>query len=326
MQTIRAHLEQNLRAAGGYLLLVAPEGAGKSALAAKVTDLLAVPDMPLGPNADTVRQLAPWLPGVLLHMGKQSSQPDEITRLLLAQANTMLLRPVASPPSADPAADLDRAALAFSASPSRREIQRDSPRSNEMEYSLIRAQLADGTGLSQARYQRLVYEVLERLRDERGRAVIVIDALEEIGRHEDRLVFLPPSLPPGVTGLLTARPNTLAEKWAKQNLHNLTALKLDRLGREDIPPITRVPDDDTIGREFNDWVLERTSGVALVVRHIPDEIQPWRGLPAGFDWKAALTYCTAVKRTFGRTSEPRTFPTDWARYFSCLPCSSRSGH
>src|SRR5207249_2421522 len=57
LQTVCGYLQERLRSAGGYLLLIAIEGTGKSALAAKVTEVLAVPGAPLGPNAVTARQL-----------------------------------------------------------------------------------------------------------------------------------------------------------------------------------------------------------------------------------------------------------------------------
>ena len=223
-----------------------------------------------------MRRLAPWLPGTLLHMGKQSSRPHEITRLLLAQANTMLLRPVPIPPGLT-TSDMFKRVEPVRPGPSRRP-SRDGTRYGRDEgdssiLSLAVPEFSTEHGGFSERPQRLLYEALERLKEERGAAVLIVDALEEIGRGDGQLGFLPPTLPPGVAALLTVRPNTPAETWAKTKLHNVTSLTLDQLDREDIPLITRVSDESPQGSKFNDRVLAETSGVALVVRHIADEVR-----------------------------------------------------
>lgn len=94
---------ESLSHEGGFLLLVAPEGTGKSALSSEISRTLCVSEKsPHGAESASVISLAPWLPGALLHMGKQSSDSKEITKSLIAQANCMLLTKVQLPISENP--------------------------------------------------------------------------------------------------------------------------------------------------------------------------------------------------------------------------------
>jgi len=69
---------------GGYVLLTGPQGMGKSALTARLSEALNPSGDALGPDRIRTQDDAPWLPGALLHMGKQSKVPVEIVQLLLA--------------------------------------------------------------------------------------------------------------------------------------------------------------------------------------------------------------------------------------------------
>src|SRR5262249_11669386 len=50
-------------------------------------------------------------------------------------------------------------------------------------------------------------KALEAVRDKTGRAVVVLDALDELATVGERVTFLPPELPAGVRVVLTCRPD-----------------------------------------------------------------------------------------------------------------------
>src|SRR5579859_336026 len=85
---------KELQQADTYLVLLGSEGTGKSAICATISERLSSGSGVLGATATNVRKCAPWLPGVLLHFGKESNNSREIVQLLIAQANTMLLDPI----------------------------------------------------------------------------------------------------------------------------------------------------------------------------------------------------------------------------------------
>jgi hypothetical protein len=65
----------------------------------------------------------------------------------------------------------------------------------------------------------------------RGRALLVIDALDELAEGPDRLEFLPPALPAGVRVVLTGRPD----------IPLVEALRVRLAGRVEerpVPPLT----------------------------------------------------------------------------------------
>ena len=210
LKAVRRHLEEDLRPRGGYLLLTAPEGTGKSALSAKVTELLAHSADSLGRHATEVGRLAPWLPGVLLHFGKQSNLPQEIVPLLLAQANAMLLHTVAVPVPT-PATDL----------PAFDELQRSRPLEtlrfhSEGGFRVLARRRTRRDGRLEASYNPgeptgrppLAVSLMDRYRRAlAGRwhwrgwsknaesAVLVIDAIEEISSGGSRQRSLPAAAP-----------------------------------------------------------------------------------------------------------------------------------
>jgi WD40 repeat protein len=77
-------------------------------------------------------------------------------------------------------------------------------------------------------------EALELLHARTGRAVVVLDALDELEPGGDRLRFLPPRLPAGARVVLTCRPDIpLVEALRARLRGNLTEREVPPLGLED---------------------------------------------------------------------------------------------
>ncbi len=247
LERIHAELE-DLRERGAYLLLTAPEGTGKSALCSKLSSEFVSTEQSLGSPALEVSRLAPWLPGSLLHLGKWARDSAEVVEILLAQADAMLLTQVAP-----------RLAI------------EDDPESGA---GLGSMGLEHAHKQRALRHARAVYAALDRLVEETGRAVLVVDALDEISEDGSGLGFLPQRLPPGSCALLTSRPSPSLMRWVKDNLE-VRHLHLDDLSREEIPLLTHVADDPgTAGCFFNDRVFERSRGWPLIVSTVAREVQP----------------------------------------------------
>jgi|GEM_PF-2007409 len=242
-----------------YVLLTAPEGSGKSALIAKLTDVLGRQEGLLGAHTVHVTRQAPWLPAVLLHLGKQSAQPREIVQLLLAQANTLLMHPVILPPdNNDPDADMPFV---------RGETEHSRQRSNgqiDKERRLVV-------------YRRVLYEALARLVEERGEAVLVIDALDEISMDGSDLAFLPDRLPPGAVALLTTRPESHVLNWLKGN-RPIQTLTLDNLSREEIALMLDLDEQSSKDvTRFIDEVTSKSDGWALLVANTAHQLREQAG-------------------------------------------------
>ena len=261
---------ESLSHEGGYLLLVAPEGTGKSALSSEISRTLCVSEKsPHGAESASVISLAPWLPGALLHMGKQSSDSKEIAKSLIAQANCMLLTKVQLPISENSISRINDSSTQYDYLENEENLLKK-PYNHSVNTRTNKQNLINPNNLN---YERFFLQALESLILERGHAIFIIDALEEIGATNLELGFLPRILPPGVTGFLTVRPNTPSEKWIKENLKNVTTLSLGNLEAADIPIITGVANDNEKSVKFNNKVFTVTKGLALLVRHIATDIK-----------------------------------------------------
>ena len=261
---------ESLSHEGGYLLLVAPEGTGKSALSSEISRTLCVSEKsPHGAESASVISLAPWLPGALLHMGKQSSDSKEIAKSLIAQANCMLLTKIQLPISENPIGRINDSSTQYDYLENEENLLKK-PYNHSVNTRTNKQNLIKPNNLN---YERFFLQALESLILERGHAIFIIDALEEIGATNLELGFLPRILPPGVTGFLTVRPNTPSEKWIKENLKNVTTLSLGNLEAADIPIITGVANDNEKSVKFNNKVFTVTKGLALLVRHIATDIK-----------------------------------------------------
>lgn len=258
----------------GYVLVTAEEGGGKSALCAKVSDSFreaaeAASGQAWGAHASTVKAEMSWFPGAILHCGKSARDPETIALFLLSQINSMTLEPV---PFSERIARRDaieaegelgvEEALPEEAESSKNGTAgSDSQEENKMNR---RAQLRS------EQLRRAIYVGLDQLAHERGDAVLIIDALEEISEDGATLGFLPQKLPPRVAGLITAQANTPAARWAKDHLTIAEPISLRRLVRSDMPALSGVTDDTADGKAFNGNLFAASGGLPLAVRRILD--------------------------------------------------------
>jgi TPR repeat protein len=297
IKLLKRKLEQDPTIVGGYLLLTAEEGTGKSALCAKLTEELRPGGEVLGAAAGSVGRLMPWLPGPVLHFGKSSKDPEEIVRFLLAQINAMVIEPIPFPTlSAAAAPSLFPANLERVGASGHIVMFGDWAdmigkywRSAGQDRSLSQARAGTFGGVAPIdQFRRVLYQALEVLAEERGAAVLVIDAIEEITIDGSGLAFLPARLPPGVCGLLTGRPGTPAEKWARENLNVIESIALRCLERVEIPLLTGVPDDTQEQITFNDRVLRETAGLPLLVSRVARRVRANLGDLAGISVEGSL--------------------------------------
>lgn len=243
------------------VLITAPEGYGKSAFIAELVWRAAQRSRILGANAEPARKACPWLPGCLLHFGKKSRDPLAIVRSLVAQANTMLLQTVMLPH------EIDSDALAFDAS-SEFLTHRDKPGYPESFVpgsSARRITASRPYGIESL--QAILHRALSRMVEERGRALLVIDALDEISPDGTRFGFLPESLPAGVMLLLTTRPEEGIMEAIRRRFRP-HRVKLDGLTDEEVARITCIDD-----AEWNRRVREQTQGSPLLVRDVLLQVQ-----------------------------------------------------
>jgi TPR repeat protein len=274
---------RTLQDIGGFLVVTGPEGQGKTALAAKLVHLLAGGTQFLGGDAAPVSREMPWLPGALLHLGKQASRPADVTRLLLAQANSLLLTPIPfslargasvtiMPPS------VPGAVSSGLRSGSKGEWSSELGDASAQATSLpevgerLRTEITPESELEEC--SRHLFWAFERLVDERGSALLVIDALDEISRDGRSLAFLPEPLPRGCAALVTVRSNMGLDRWLKLNRTNVDIVALENLSRAEAPLLTRVPDGQSEeARKFNDLVFENSRGWAYMLAGVGREVE-----------------------------------------------------
>jgi hypothetical protein len=76
---------------------------------------------------------------------------------------------------------------------------------------------------------------LEKVRQQRGRALLVIDALDELDPSGERITFLPATLPTGVRVVLACRPEIPLVTALRRRLRSLAEAHLPPLTAEDLP-------------------------------------------------------------------------------------------
>lgn len=280
---LKSRLEGELREVGGYLLLVGSEGSGKSAICAKLTEEL-VRQAALREGAKSGRVAsAPWLPGSLLHFGKQSGQPREVLQFLFAQMNALL--PQSSQIPTMQSGEPDSIALYgldIDASAHVGLLNGTNP-------ILGRPYLPQHQLICQRR-QRALFTALERLVKMRGHAVLVLDALGELNMDQGELAFLPEQLPVGASALITVRAGTQTEALLMERLHP-KRVELGAFRREELPLITDLPDEEgQVGRKLNDEIWERTKGWPMAVSMLARELQgnPERAASVEVDVRSIL--------------------------------------
>ncbi len=118
--------------------------------------------------------------------------------------------------------------------------------------------------------------VLERIRERFGRALLIVDGLDELATSVEDVEFLPQCLPEGVRGILSCRPNIPRVR----DLRNL--LQIDDENTIDLPPLSQAEFDQVLEKSLErstvlqlraqqrvDFkkLFDRTKGNALVIRH-----------------------------------------------------------
>jgi DNA polymerase III delta prime subunit len=78
---------------------------------------------------------------------------------------------------------------------------------------------------------------LETVRDRVGKAVVIVDALDELDEPGRRLDFLPEALPSGVRFILTCRPDIPLVKALRARLRSLREWSLEPLTEDDLPAV-----------------------------------------------------------------------------------------
>jgi hypothetical protein len=82
-------------------------------------------------------------------------------------------------------------------------------------------------------------KALEAVRDKCGRAVLVLDALDELDSRHERLAFLPEVLPAGVRAVLSCRPDIPLVQSLRARLRRLEEWPLRPLSQDDLWPLLR---------------------------------------------------------------------------------------
>lgn len=275
---LQARLLDDSRLSKPYLLLIGYEGIGKSAICAKLTEALSL-GTGIGRYTGGVKKTAPWLPHMLLHFGKQSNQPNEIVRSLIAQANTLLLRPMPLPEANDyigSELEPEPVGADILAQPEPKRSSRGARRKDATlpDISRIYRSTRQGQSVSPrhkaatselVQYRRALYLVLERVTQERGPVVLIIDAIDEITTNGGELEFLPERLPVGVSAVVTGRQNTRALDWLVNN-REVDRIRLTGLDRDEIPLLTQIDSSDGAAEaSFNERVIKASQGWPVLV-------------------------------------------------------------
>ena len=269
LEDLATRLQPEIGASHPYLLLTATEGSGKSAVASKLSEILGPQRDLIGKESASVNRNCPWLPGALLHMGKCGTNPLDITRSLLTQANALLIDPIDlklldPPPEREDLIPTEIRAIGELSSQSGdfSGSKHDWTRSARIEGRFESSPIAHRSNTERCRWA--IEDVLRRLVAERGRATLIVDAIDEIDSRGEGLRFLPLHLPQGTTALVTGRRGTAEQAFRKYH-PEIEEITLGPLNRDDIPLITQTADDSEEGAAFNNRVFEGTRGWALSV-------------------------------------------------------------
>jgi len=275
LNTLVDKLHTDFVAEGGYVLLSASQGVGKSAVASILSDRMGTGNKLLGAHVTDFRKHAPWLTGVILHFGKQSNQPSEIVPFLLEQIRVQL---VSTPPPYDqlfPDDDISLDTIAEPVSllpsdatdwkPDQELTSSDDDQTAKGYQTTNNDALLDRKQNVLMHARRLLYDYLNRLVSEKGQVTLIIDALEEISDDGSRLAFLPERLPAGVACLLTSRSQSTASEFVLSKLTNVHEVELKLLSRSEIPFLTGICDDTPKGKKTNDEVMRSSDGLPLII-------------------------------------------------------------
>jgi WD40 repeat protein len=128
-------------------------------------------------------------------------------------------------------------------------------------------------------------KALEAVRDKCGRAVLVLDALDELDSRHERLGFLPEVLPAGVRAVLSCRPDIPLVQALRARLRGLEEWPLRPLSQDDLWPLLRkrvgaeLPDEDVDRATARitaalDWpaLFDRLQGNPLFLQRALDQV------------------------------------------------------
>lgn len=248
---------------GGYVLLQGSKGMGKSALAAKLSEIFSEsPDTVIRNEHLTVSN-CPWLPGILLHMCRQGGNTRTITlQSLIEQANCMLLEPCKS-------TNTDVAEYGLP-EPKLSSLQPPSP-------SMFQTSQGHTPSPREAITKNMLL-ALKQLCTETGRAIFIVDGLDEDGPAVDDWSYLPYPLPAGVVGILTANRDAGALPGLKDRL-NPAIVFIGPFEKEEISKVTGYPDETLCGAMYKkyggipnyiDKVLSKWNGSPLSANELPN--------------------------------------------------------
>jgi WD40 repeat protein len=137
-------------------------------------------------------------------------------------------------------------------------------------------------------------KALEAVRDKHGRAVLVLDALDELDSRYEQLLFLPQVLPSGVRAVLSCRPDIPLVQALRARLRRLEEWPLRPLAQDDLWPLLRrrleaeLPGEDIEVHTARltaalDWpaLFERLQGNPLFLQRALDQaVRALRQTPA----------------------------------------------
>ena len=238
---------------GGHVALIMPEGMGKSALLTLVSNVLSKEARKSGKYQGS-REICPWLPGCLLHMGKFGSNPHRVVESLLTQANSMLTNPVSIPeePVRKAPKRLDRT----------EEGSKPEPPDYREIYRTQREALSHALG---------------KLVEEKKEIFLLIDALDEINVDKGFLCIFPDPFPVGVRVMITGRNCQQVDSFMDRR-SGFERIEPQKLEREEIPAITGVPEDSEDAKQFNDKVHQKTGGWTYAVKETEKRIKQNNGV------------------------------------------------
>jgi WD40 repeat protein len=183
-----------------------------------------------------------------------------------------------------------------------------------MQFLLWQAESLAGSPLGESAFQGDVDDLrnalvgaLEQVCKKHRRALIIIDALDELDHSGERINFLPENLPSGVRVVLSCRPEIPLVKALERRLRRLSVETLPPLTIEDLPFFLESYLDTGLLGELRtkldfDGLFERTKGNPLflkrAVERILDEVRQSRAKGTPIPCIDILTFPNTVEAVF----------------------------
>ena len=249
-----------------WIAVVGPAGMGKSALSAAFTRAHVEALPAIGPGADAARRTAPWLPGGALQLGSQCKSIVDAASLIVAQMSALLLEPLPRLQLTDGHSALEgdwQADVVLRMEPGH---GRGESEPGGIEGYKAIAQVRGRAASTADRCRASLYSALRRVADERGDALLIVDALDEMPDFGEGHAWLPRELPPGCQGLVFSRDTPALARFLEERPGS-ARLELGRLTRAEIEKVLGV--DPSAWGDFLDKVEVETGGW-------PTEVAPLR--------------------------------------------------